>query len=106
MIRRKRPRPERVEREPIKRSQRVREQVEERDHGICAACGTYDAKWIHEHIRPLSMGGSDTLENSETRCRRHATEKTSKETTERAKADRLAARHEQTKRRKPVGARA
>ena len=94
-----------MKRTPIKtkivRNKLLRKRVFERDQGVCAQCGVYDAKWQHDHILELWNGGKDTLENSQTLCRRHHLEKTVGQTPIRAKTDRLAARHEQTKRRKP-----
>ncbi len=91
-----------LKRPEIVRNAGLRAKVWARDQGICSVCGRFDSKWIHEHVRPLWMQGPDTLENSETHCRRHATEKTSKEATARAKADRLAQRHALTQQRKPT----
>lgn len=96
------PKPRKEKRPKIVRDPKLRALVYERDKGVCAVCQVYDKDWIHEHIRALWATGPDTLENSETRCRRHATEKTSVEATQRAKADRLNAKHERTKRRKQI----
>ena len=85
------------------RNKGLRAKVFERDQGICAKCGRYDAKWQHDHIVEIWEGGADTLENSQTLCRYHHNEKTSAATPKRAKADRLKERAEQTKRRKPLG---
>lgn len=98
--------PKKLKHPKIVRNRRLKAQVYERDQGFCSVCGTYSNNWIHEHVQPLSMGGADTLDNSETRCPRHASEKTSKEATARAKADRLAARHELTRSRRRVSPRA
>lgn len=64
----------------------------------------YDPKWIHDHVLPLSMGGCDTLENSQTICRKCDRQRTDKEATARAKADRLAQRHETHKTRRSLNA--
>ena len=93
-----------LKRPPIVRNAGLRAKVWERDQGICSVCGRYDKKWIHEHTNPLWRNGPDTLENSETHCRRHATEKTSREATERAKADRLAQREAVTRLRRSIPA--
>ncbi len=86
----------------IVRNKRLRLEVFERDGGICSQCGRFDPKWIHEHIVALWANGPDTLENSETRCRRCEKPKTAAETTQRAKADRLKARDELTQSRRAV----
>jgi|SRR6185437_10245667 len=97
-----------MKRTPIKtkivRNKALRAKVFERDEGICIDCGKYDPKWEHDHDVPLWSGGRDTLENSVTRCRHCHLRKTVGETPVRAKTDRLAARHAQTKKRKPVRA--
>ncbi len=80
----------------------LRKRVEDRDQGICAKCGKYDAKWQHDHIQELWEGGRDTLENSQTLCRRHHLEKTCGNMPIRAKTDRLKARHDLTRRRKQL----
>lgn len=90
----------------IIRNKALRAKVFDRDQGICCDCGRYDPKWEHDHEIPLWNGGRDTLENSKTRCRTCHLSKTVGETPVRAKADRLAARHQQTQRRKPVRANA
>lgn len=84
------------------RNKMLRAKVFERDGGICAKCGRYDAKWQHDHVLPLSLGGSDTLENSETLCRHHHGEKTSSEAAPRAKADRIHKRVDLTERRRRI----
>jgi 5-methylcytosine-specific restriction endonuclease McrA len=84
------------------RNKLLRKKVFERDGGVCARCQRYDAHWQHDHILPLSLGGADTLENSETLCRDHHRDKTSSEAAPRAKADRLAERHELTQRRRQI----
>jgi 5-methylcytosine-specific restriction endonuclease McrA len=86
----------------IVRNKLLRKRVFERDGGICCDCQRYDARWEHDHQRPLSMGGRDDLDNSVTRCRECHRRKTSGEAPLRAKADRLAERHHQTRQRKPV----
>lgn len=102
MIRRKRLRPERVERPEIVRNPRLRDLVFARDGGRCARCKRYVNAWICEHKNPLWRGGADDIDNLQTLCRDCDKPKTSREATERAKADRLAARHQETQRRKPV----
>lgn len=91
-----------LKRTPITRNPGLRRQVWERDQGICSVCHRFDKKWIHEHMNPLWRKGPDTLENSETHCRRHATEKTSAEATDRAKAERIAQRHQLTRHRRSI----
>lgn len=95
----KRPKPIRVR---IVRKTLLRKQVAERDEGICAKCGRYDAKWEHDHILALWNGGRDDLANSQTLCRSCHLRKTVGETPVRAKTDRLKARADLTKRRKQV----
>lgn len=87
----------------IIRNKRLRQLVFERDAGICAVCRVYDAKWEADHIVDLQFGGRDTLDNAQTLCRRHHQAKTSAAAPVRAKADRLAERHQQTLRRRRVG---
>jgi 5-methylcytosine-specific restriction endonuclease McrA len=87
---------------PAIRNKRLRAQVFERDQGICAKCRRYDAKWQHDHILPLSLGGKDDLDNAQTLCRQHHGEKTVSEAPARAKADRLAERHDLTAKRKRI----
>lgn len=80
----------------------VRKLVFERDGGFCAhGCG-FDARWQHDHVTPLFLGGKDTLENSQTLCRRCHLSKSVGETPIRAKTDRLAARSELTKQRRAI----
>jgi 5-methylcytosine-specific restriction endonuclease McrA len=86
------------------RNKRLKKLVEERDHGICAVCGIYDAKWESDHIHEIWASGPDDIDNLQTLCRRHHQDKTAEQTGRRAKADRLAARHQQTRQRKPVRA--
>lgn len=86
----------------IKRDSALRRKVYERDQGVCCQCQRYDAKWEHDHIVSLAIGGSDDLANSRTLCRRHHAEKTSTETTARAKADRLAEREALTRQRRKL----
>lgn len=85
-----------------RRNTLLRKRVFERDQGICRVCERYDPKWQHDHIIPLWQGGKDTLENSQTLCRRHHLEKSIGETPVRAKSDRLRLRHELTKRRRAI----
>ena len=86
----------------IIRNKLLRKRVFERDQGFCVVCGAYDSKWQHDHIQELWEGGRDTIENSQTLCRRHHIEKTVGAVPIRAKTDRLAARHDLTKRRRKV----
>lgn len=78
----------------IVRNRLLRKLVFERDQGVCAKCGRYDPKWIHDHIIELWEFGEDTLENSQTLCKLHSDEKTFGKFAARAKTDRLAARHD------------
>lgn len=84
------------------RNKGLRQKVFERDQGICFVCKRYDAKWQHDHVLPLSLGGKDNLDNAQTLCRLHHGEKTSSEATPRAKADRLAERHKLTEKRRGI----
>jgi len=86
----------------IVRNKRLRAQVFERDQGRCAVCDIYDAKWEADHIQALWQGGSDTLDNLQTLCRRHHLEKSVGHVPIRAKTDRLAARHELTRKRRAI----
>ncbi len=86
----------------IRRNTLLRKRVLERDGGVCARCGVYDARWQHDHIQELWEGGKDTLENSQTLCRRHHLEKTVGATPIRAKTDRLKARSELTRQRRAI----
>lgn len=92
-----------VPRAPIVRNSGLRRKVFERDQGICAECGRYSAKWEHDHIVPLHLGGADTLENARTLCRACHKRKSNGELTVKAKADRLAARHALTMQRRKLG---
>lgn len=85
-----------------KRSTILRKRVFERDGGVCVRCKVYDAKWQHDHIQELWEGGKDTLENSQTLCRRHHLEKTVGAIPIRAKSDRLAVRHKLTVQRRSI----
>ena len=85
-----------------RRNKLLRKRVFERDQGICTICQVYDAKWQHDHILPIWQSGKDSLENSQTLCRRHHLSKSVGETPIRAKADRLRDRHELTKRRRAL----
>jgi 5-methylcytosine-specific restriction endonuclease McrA len=86
----------------IVRNKLLRKRVFERDGGICADCGRYDAKWEHDHDVPLWSGGRDDLDNSVTRCRACHLKKTTGETPVRAKTDRLRERHDLTLKRKGI----
>lgn len=86
----------------IVRNKGLRSKVLERDQGFCAnGCG-YDPKWEHDHIVSLAIGGRDDIENSRTLCRNCHRAKTAPETTQRAKADRLAVRDQLTRRRRAL----
>lgn len=87
---------------PASRNKRLRTLVYERDQGVCAVCKRYDARWQHDHILPLSLGGKDDIDNAQTLCRRHHGEKTSAEAPARAKADRLSIAYQQMLRRRSV----
>ncbi len=84
------------------RNRLLRHKVEERDHGICAQCGLYDAKWEADHKTELWEGGEDVLENMQTLCRRCHKRKTSDATPVRAKTDRLRARSDLTRKRREI----
>jgi len=86
----------------IVRNKKLRAEVFERDGGVCAKCGRYDSHWIHDHIHELWASGPDTLENSQTLCRHCNQDKTSENTTARAKTDRLRERHDATVRRRQI----
>lgn len=70
--------------------------VIERQGGLCA-CGCKeplgaDPRDIdYDHILPLSIGGRDAPDNLQALKRKHHRAKSNRETTERAKADRIAA---------------
>ena len=91
-----------IERPAIERNPKLRAEVFARDGGVCGRCGRYDKKWIHDHKNPLWRRGADTLENSWTLCRHCEKPKTSRETTERAKADRLREAHERSRQRRSI----
>lgn len=86
----------------IIRNKLLRKRVFERDGGICCDCKRYDPKWEHDHCQPLWQGGKDDLDNSVTRCRNCHKRKTIGEAPLRAKADRLAERHQLTGKRRAV----
>lgn len=97
----KQPKPK-VQRPEIKRNTGLRAKVWERDQGFCSnGCG-FDAKWIHDHIVQLAADGDDTLENSQTLCRKCVRRKDSADAKARAKADRLASRHALHRQRRAV----
>ncbi len=85
------------------RNRRLRQLALERDEGRCRKCGNFDAKAQVDHVVDLQFGGRDELSNLETLCRRCHTPKTAAAATKRAKADRLAGRHQQTLNRRRVG---
>lgn len=85
-----------------RRNTLLRKRVFERDGGICAKCGRFDAKWEHDHIVALWSGGKDDLDNSQTLCRRCHLGKSVGETPVRAKTDRLRERHRLTQRRRAI----
>jgi 5-methylcytosine-specific restriction endonuclease McrA len=78
----------------MKRNRFLRAAVLVRDGGLCKKCGRFDPRWQCDHITDLQFGGTDTLDNLQTLCRRHHTEKTTAAAPRRAKADRLRERHE------------
>lgn len=80
----------------------LRDKVEERDHGICAVCNVYDAKWQADHIHEMWAGGPDDIDNLQTLCRRHHKEKSAEQTPVRAKTDRLKERHDLTQTRRAI----
>lgn len=49
---------------------RLRAQVLQRDGFACVVCGAIEGLAVHHRI-PAAAGGPNTLENLETRCRRH-----------------------------------
>ena len=81
-------------RRSISKAMRVR--IFDRAAGKCSLCGQkihVGQRWDVEHQRPISMGGADDETNmapAHVEC--HAV-KSSEETTLRAKADRVRARH-------------
>jgi 5-methylcytosine-specific restriction endonuclease McrA len=91
-----------LERPAIVRNPGLRKKVWERDQGVCAICQRYSPKWQHDHIVSLASGGEDALENSRTLCKSCHRQKTGLETTDRAKADRLAQRQEVFKQRRSI----
>ncbi len=91
-----------LNRPAIVRNAGLRAKVWERDEGVCCDCGRFSPRWQHDHARPLSMGGADTLENSVTRCQSCHRRKSNNETTARAKADRLAQREALTRQRREI----
>jgi 5-methylcytosine-specific restriction endonuclease McrA len=86
----------------IVRNRRLRELVFARDEGRCCDCGKYDPKWEMDHDLALWRGGADDIDNCVTRCRHCHLRKTVGETPIRAKADRLRARSELTKKRRAL----
>lgn len=57
----------------------------------CAACGEAAARLEIDHVKPRERGGSDDLDNLRPLCPRCHKRKTSRETSWRAKAARVAA---------------
>ncbi len=53
----------------------IRSKVLKRDNYKCVKCGSTDSLEI-DHIEPVSLGGSDELDNLQTLCRQHHSEKT------------------------------
>ena len=96
------PKAPRVHRAAVTRNAGLRRKVFDRDQGVCAECGRFSARWEHDHVIPLHMGGADTLENSRTVCKSCHKRKSNGELTTKAKADRLAARHALTVARRRV----
>lgn len=94
MVRFLKPRKPKLNRAPIVRDSALRRKVWDRDQGVCRKCHRFDPKWTHDHIVQLAAGGEDTLENSQTLCRKCVKPKDAGDTTARAKADRLAASHQ------------
>ena len=86
----------------MKRNSLLRKRLWDRDQGICAKCGRYDAKAEIDHIVALWSGGKDALDNLQTLCRRCHLGKSVSETPIRAKTDRLRARAELTRKRREI----
>lgn len=75
---------------------RVRLRVFQRQGGICALSGHKimpGDQWDVDHIKPLSMGGLHAEPNLQAVWRPAHREKTSAEAGDRAKADRIRAKH-------------
>lgn len=75
---------------------RVRLRVFERCNGVCALTGRKirpGDQWDLDHARPLSMGGAHSEDNLRVVWRPAHREKTADEATDRAKADRIRAKH-------------
>jgi 5-methylcytosine-specific restriction endonuclease McrA len=87
----------------IVRNRKLREQVWERDQGVCCDCGRFHSKWEAEHTVPLWSGGKDDLSNVVTRCPPCHKPKTAREAKDRAKSDRVREKYEALKRRMRVG---
>lgn len=47
---------------------KLRQAVIDRDHGICQGCGTRPDNPHIDHITPLALGGSSTLDNLQVLC--------------------------------------
>lgn len=64
------------------------------------ACGCKETLIVgqidFDHVRPLAIGGTNDLSNFVALARRHHIAKSAQETRERAKADRIKAKHEGT----------
>ncbi len=84
------------------RNRLLRRKVFERDGGVCRRCQLYDPKWEADHCVEIWEGGKDSIENLQTLCRRCHQRKTSDATPVRAKADRLRARSDLTKKRREI----
>lgn len=75
---------------------RVRDRIFVRSGGVCYLSRrkiTAGMKWELEHMRPLSMGGEHREANLAPALVEAHREKTSKEATDRAKADRIRRKH-------------
>ena len=76
--------------------QGIRRAVYDRDHGVCAGCGTPDDNpfggWEADHIVPLIEGGEIDLDNLQTLCHGCHAAKTRREAGERTERRRDARR--------------
>lgn len=81
-----------IERPEIRRNPGLRAKVFARDQGVCVDCRRFSPKWDCDHVTPLHLGGTDTLDNAVTRCKSCHRRKSNGELTRKAKADRLAQR--------------
>lgn len=78
-------------------------EVMKRSQGYCEAegCGLVGKELDHD--TPVGLGGENTVENIRLLCRQHHAEKTADDVARMAKADRMAGRSGQAKRRKSGG---